>query len=62
MGPLHLTVTDDGTESAMLESKLCLGTSKTKRLHPVKLEFSLCLDVLVRSLFSSMVDFVLRDR
>ena len=39
MGPFQLT--SHGTESAMLKSKLHAGTSKTKRLHPVKLEFSL---------------------
>ena len=39
MGPFQLMVTS--TESAKLESKLCAGTSKPKRLHPVKLGFSL---------------------
>ena len=46
------------TNSAMLES-----TFKTKRLHPVKLEFSsVCFNVPVRSLLSSNVDFVPCDR
>ena len=39
MSPLQLMVT--WHRNTLLESKLRTGTSKTKRLHPVKFEFSL---------------------